>query len=185
MGICGSRITSENNINNENDLDKIIILLNAFMKDKLTKEEIKCFLSDLLYYQILSEKADFVKSRRFSKWLEMSSLIRVFPFSNDIMSMIKSFQKNKEKKEENKEEQKNYIKYDIFYTKDTKEISYTEIGLRNFFSKNKTKFESRMLKSPPGIYRWIIKINNYFRSRNLLFKTNFLYIDFSYYCFKF
>ena len=155
MGICGSRISSENNINNENDLDKIIILLNAFMKDKLTKEEIKCFLSDLLYYQILSEKSDFVKSRRFSKWLEMSSLIRVFPFSNDIMSMIKSFQKNKEKKEENKEEQKNYIKYDIFYTKDTKEISYTEIGLRNFFFKNKTKFESRVLKSPPGIYRWI------------------------------
>ena len=98
MGICGSMISPEKNINVENDLDKIIIIINEFMKERLSKDKLKPFLSNLLYYQILSEKSDFVKSRRFSKWLEMSSLIRVFPFSNDIMSMIKSFQKNKEKK---------------------------------------------------------------------------------------
>ena len=40
-----------------------------------------------------------------------------------------------------------------------KEISYTETGLRNYYIKNKTKFESRILKSPPGIFRfcsWLV-----------------------------
>ena len=78
MGICGSMITSENNIDNENDIDKMILILNAFMKDKLTKDQIKPFLPNLLYYQILSEKNDLVKSRRFFKWIEMSYKLKTF-----------------------------------------------------------------------------------------------------------
>ena len=49
MGICGSMITSEKNIDNENDIDKIILILNAFMKGKLTKDQIKPFR---IYYII-------------------------------------------------------------------------------------------------------------------------------------
>ena len=71
MGICGSMIILEKNIDTENTLDKIILLLNFFIKDKLKKDQIKPFLSNLIYYQILSEKSDFVKFRRFSKWIEM------------------------------------------------------------------------------------------------------------------
>ncbi len=149
MGICGSMITSEKNIDNENDIDKIILILNAFMKDKLTKDQIKPFLPNLLYYQILSEKNDLVKSRRFFKWIEMSSILKTFSFYNDITTITNSLKKFQEKDEE-----KNDIKYDIFFKKGTKEISYTEQGLKQFYSKNKTKFESRMLKSPPSAFRW-------------------------------
>lgn len=147
MGICGSMVSSENNINTENDTDKIIILINAFMKDKLTKEDLKPFLSNLIYYQILSEKSDFVKSRRFNKWLEMSSLLKTFPFSNDITIIINSLKKSKETKEKN-------TQYEICYKKGTKELSYTELGLKLYYNKNRAKFESRIIKSPPGVYRW-------------------------------
>ena len=153
MGICGSMISPEKNIDTENELDKIIILSNAFMKDRLTKDKLKGFLYSLLYYQTLSEKLDFVKSRRFTKWLEMSSIFKTFSFSHDIMSIINSLQKNIENNDKNKKEN-NYITYDIFYKKGTKEVSFTEIGLRNFYYKNKEKFESRILKSPPGVFRW-------------------------------
>ena len=155
MGICGSMIILEKNIDTENTLDKIILLLNFFIKDKLKKDQIKPFLSNLFYYQILSEKSDFVKIRRFSKWIEMCSIMKTFPFSNDINSIINSLQKEKN----TKNDEKNYIKYDIFYKKGMKEISYTETGLRNYYIKNKTKFESRILKSPPGIFRfcsWLV-----------------------------
>ena len=37
MGICGSMIILEKNIDTENTLDKIILLLNFFIKDKLKK----------------------------------------------------------------------------------------------------------------------------------------------------
>ena len=150
MGICGSMITSEKNIDKENDIDKIIIILNAFMKDKLTKDQIKPFLSNLLYYQILLEKNDIVKSRHFFKWIEMSSILKSFSSPNDITLITNSIKKFQEKNEE----VKNDIKYDIFYKKGTKEISFTELGLKQFYSKNKTKFESRMLKSPPAAFRW-------------------------------
>ena len=152
MGICGSMISSEKNIDNENDIDKIIIIANFFMKNKLIKEQIKPFLSNLLYYQMLSEKNDFVKSRRFNKWLEMSLILKTLHYYNDIAPIINLLKKKKEEKKA--KEENNYIKYDICFKKGIKEISYTEIGLKNFFIKNKTKFESRLLKSPPGVFRW-------------------------------
>ena len=152
MGICGSNIFPEKNMKKENDIDKIILIMNSFLKDKLSSEKIKPFLSDLLYYQILLEKADFVKSNRFIKWLQMSSILKTFPFSNDINLIMNSINRKEEIKNEN--EKSNYINYDIFYKKGMKEISKTEIGLRNFFIKRKSKFESRMLKSPPSVFRW-------------------------------
>ena len=152
MGICGSTILSEENIKNENDIDKIILIINSYIKNKLSDEKIKTFLSDLLYYQVVLEKSDFVKSNRFTKWLEMSSLLKMLPFSNDINSIMNSI--NKKKIIENTNEKNNYLKYNIFFKKGMKEISYTEIGLRNYYIKNKLKFESRMLKSPPSIFRW-------------------------------
>ena len=152
MGICGSTILSEENIKNENDIDKIILIINSYIKNKLSNEKIKTFLSDLLYYQIVLEKSDFVKSNRFTKWLEMSSLLKMLPLSNDINSIMNSL--NKKKVIENTNEKNNYLKYNIFFKKGMKEISYTEIGLRNYYIKNKLKFESRMIKSPPSIFRW-------------------------------
>ena len=152
MGICRSIILSEKNLKKENDIDKIILLMNSFIKDRLSTEKIKPFLSDLLYYQIILEKSDFVKSNRFIKWLQMSSILKTFPFSNDINLIMNSFERKEEIK--NEKEKNNYIKYDIFYKKGMKEISNTEIGLRNYFIKRKSKFESRMLKSPPSVFRW-------------------------------
>ena len=152
MGLCGSMVLSKKNLDNENDIDKIIIIINFFMKNKLTKEQIKPFITDLLYYQVLSEKNDFVKSRRFTKWLEKSSVLKPFHYYNDITPIINLLKKQKE--ENKSKEENNYIKYDIFFKKGMKEISYTEIGLKNFFIKNKSKFESRLLKSPPGVFRW-------------------------------
>ena len=152
MGICGSIILSEKNMKKENDIDKIILIMNSFIKDRLSKEKIKPFLSDLLYYQIILEKSDFVKSNRFIKWLQMSSILKTFPFYNDINLIMNSFERKEEIK--NEKEKNNYIKYDIFYKKGMKEISNTEIGLRNYFIKRKSKFESRMLKSPPSVFRW-------------------------------
>ena len=152
MGICGSTILSEEDIKNENDIDKIILLINSYIKNKLSDEKIKTFLSDLLYYQVVLEKSDFVKSNRFTKWLEMSSLLKMLPLSNDINSIMNSI--NKKKIIENTNEKNNYLKYNIFFKKGMKEISYTEIGLRNYYIKNKLKFESRMIKSPPSIFRW-------------------------------
>ena len=152
MGICGSTILSEENIKKENDIDKIILIINSYIKNKLSNEKIKTFLSDLLYYQIVLEKSDFVKSNRFTKWLEMSSLLKMLPLSNDINSIMNSL--NKKKVIENTNEKNNYLKYNIFFKKGMKEISYTEIGLRNYYIKNKLKFESRMIKSPPSIFRW-------------------------------
>ena len=152
MGICGSTILSEEDIKNENDIDKIILLINSYIKNKLSDEKIKTFLSDLLYYQVVLEKSDFVKSNRFTKWLKMSSLLKMLPFSNDINSIMNSI--NKKKIIENTNEKNNYLKYNIFFKKGMKEISYTEIGLRNYYIKNKLKFESRMIKSPPSIFRW-------------------------------
>ena len=152
MGICGSIILSEKNMKKENDIDKIILIMNSFIKDRLSTEKIKPFLSDLLYYQIILEKSDFVKSNRFIKWLQMSSILKTFPFYNDINLIMNSFERKEEIK--NEKEKNNYIKYDIFYKKGMKEISNTEIGLRNYFIKKKSKFESRMLKSPPSVFRW-------------------------------
>ena len=152
MGICGSTILSEEDIKNENDIDKIILIINSYIKNKLSDEKIKTFLSDLLYYQVVLEKSDFVKSNRFTKWLEMSSLLKMLPLSNDINSIMNSL--NKKKIIENTNEKNNYLKYNIFFKKGMKEISYTEIGLRNYYIKNKLKFESRMIKSPPSIFRW-------------------------------
>ena len=152
MGICGSTILSEEDIKNENDIDKIILIINSYIKNKLSDDKIKTFLSDLLYYQVVLEKSDFVKSNRFTKWLEMSSLLKMLPFSNDINSIMNSI--NKKKIIENTNEKNNYLKYNIFFKKGMKEISYTEIGLRNYYIKNKLKFESRMIKSPPSIFRW-------------------------------
>ena len=152
MGICGSIILSEKNMKKENDIDKIILIMNSFIKDRLSTEKIKPFLSDLLYYQIILEKSDFVKSNRFIKWLQMSSILKTFPFYNDINLIMNSFERKEEIK--NEKEKKNDIKYDIFYKKGMKEISNTEIGLRNYFIKRKSKFESRMLKSPPSVFRW-------------------------------
>ena len=152
MGICGSTILSEEDIKNENDIDKIILLINSYIKNKLSDDKIKTFLSDLLYYQVVLEKSDFVKSNRFTKWLEMSSLLKMLPFSNNINIIMNTI--NKKKIIENTNEKNNYLKYNIFFKKGMKEISYTEIGLRNYYIKNKLKFESRMIKSPPSIFRW-------------------------------
>ena len=79
-------------------------------------------------------------------------MLKTLHYYNDIAPIINLLKKKKEEKKA--KEENNYIKYDIFFKKGIKEISYTEIGLKNFFIKNKTKFESRLLKSPPGVFRW-------------------------------
>ena len=144
MGICGSIINSEKNIDKENPIDKIIYICNNFMKNKIPQEKLKNFLPSLLYYQTLQEKSDFVKINRFNKWLEMSSLIRAFKIYND-NNLIKNDLIIKKK----------IVKEDIFFGKDIKLISHTEIGLRNFYNKNKLKFESRLIKTPPSVFRWV------------------------------
>ena len=150
MGICCSAFQSSRNIDNVHDLDKIIILSHAFMKDKLNEEQIKEYFSSLLLTQLTEEKLDEIKTRRFFKWIDMSTTSKQIPLSIDINHIINLFKKQKsEEKNKLGEETPKEI---IFKNQG---LSYTEDSLRNYYLKNKITFERRVIKAPPGVFRWL------------------------------
>lgn len=146
MGMCNSVLPQTRNIDIIHELDKNIILAHSFMKNKLNNEQIQHYFSSLLYYQLLEEKSDEIKTRRFYKWIDMSTKSQKFLFSVETNQIINSLERQKK-------EEKDQIKHKIYFK--NKRISYTENGLRFYYNKNKNTFENRVIKGPPGIFRWI------------------------------
>ena len=154
MGICCSVMESTGNIDNESEVDKIIVISHAFMKNKITENQIEPLFPRLLYNQLIEEKSDIIKSRHFFKWISMSINNKQISFSIDINDIINSIKKQKIKEnsnnltdKDNKENNKISLKNIGF--------SYVENGLRSYYIKNKITFEKRILKSPPWVFRWI------------------------------
>lgn len=146
MGMCNSVMPQTRNIDIIHELDKNIILVHSFMKNKLNNEQIQHYFSSLLYYQLLEEKSDEIKTRRFYKWIDMSTKSQKLLFSVETNQIINSLERQKK-------EEKDQIKHKIYFK--NKRISYTENGLRFYYNKNKNTFENRVMKGPPGIFRWI------------------------------
>lgn len=154
MGMCNSVIPQTRNIDSIQELDKNIILAHSFMKNKSNNEQIQYYFSSLLYYQLLEEKSDEIKTRRFYKWIDMSISSQKLLNSVDINQIINSLKRQKKEKKYREEKVGDSQSiYKISFK--NKRISYTEIGLRHYYNKNKTSFENRVLKGPPGIFRWI------------------------------
>ncbi len=154
MGMCNSVIPQTRNIDSIHELDKNIILAHSFMKNKSNNEQIQYYFSSLLYYQLLEEKSDEIKTRRFYKWIDMSISSQKLLNSVDINQIINSLKRQKKEKKYREEKVGDSQSiYKISFK--NKRISYTEIGLRHYYNKNKTSFENRVLKGPPGIFRWI------------------------------
>lgn len=154
MGMCNSVIPQTRNIDSLHELDKNIILAHSFMKNKSNNEQIQYYFSSLLYYQLLEEKSDEIKTRRFYKWIDMSISSQKLLNSVDINQIINSLKRQKKEKKYREEKVGDSQSiYKISFK--NKRISYTEIGLRHYYNKNKTSFENRVLKGPPGIFRWI------------------------------
>ena len=154
MGMCNSVIPQARNIDIIHELDKNIILAHSFMKNKSNSDQIKNYFSSLLYYQLIEEKSDEIKTKRFYKWIDMSTSSEKLLYSVDTNQIINSLERQKKEKKYRDEkvgEEHNINK--IFFK--NKRISYTENGLRYYYNKNKTTFENRILKGPPGIFRWI------------------------------
>ena len=152
MGKCCSVTQTQRNIDNVHEFDKIIILSHEFMKDKLSEEQLKELFSSLLLEQLTEEKSDEIKRRHFLKWISMSTTSKQIPFcidTNHIINLYKK-QKNKERK---KSEETPKTPQGIFFK--NKGLSYTEESLRIFVAKNEKTFENRVLKGPPGVFRWI------------------------------
>lgn len=154
MGMCNSVIPQTRNIDIIHELDKKIILAHSFMKNNTNNEQIQHYFSSLLYYQLVEEKSDEIKKKRFYKWINMSTSSQKLLNSVDISQIINSLERQKKEKKYRVEkigDDQNI--YKIFFI--NKRNSITENGLRYYYNKNKTTFENRVLKGPPGIFRWI------------------------------
>lgn len=143
MGICCSFLQNDKNIYNVKEVDEIIILSYAFMKNKISEEQIEKLLPTFLFDQLIEEKSDPIKTRDFFKWINMSIHFKRVIFSMDINNIINSVQN------ENNDENKTIVNLK------NKEISYIEVGLRKYYRKNKLGFENHVIKSASGTFRWI------------------------------
>ena len=136
------------------DVDKNIFLGNEFMQQKNendgeSKLNVQPFFTDFLFKQLEEEKGDKIKARHFSKWFDMSVKSSKLILSNvNVETVVNSLQKSMAKNMKNNKKE-NYI------PGLNQEISYTEQGLRNYFSENPIHFESRVQKAPPAIFRWL------------------------------
>ena len=153
MGICCSVMESTRNIDNESELDKIIIISHTYMKNKITEKQIEPLFPRLLYNLLIEEKSDIIKSRHFFKWINMSINNKQITFSIDINDIINTIKKQKIEENNNISDKDNEDNNKI----SLKNIgfSFVENGLRSYYTKNKITFENRILKSPPGVFRWI------------------------------
>lgn len=154
MGVCCSVIESTRNIDIESELDKIIIISHSYMKNKITENQIEPIFSRLLYNQLIEEKSDIIKSRHFFKWISMSIDNKQITFSIDINDIINSIKKRKDEENNNNITDKGNEDNNKISLKNLG-FSFVENGLRNYYIKNKITFENRILKSPPGVFRWI------------------------------
>ena len=153
MGICYSVNKSKRNLNIESELDKIIIISHAYMKNKLVQAKIEEVLPKLLYTQLIEEKSDPIKTRNFFKWINMSTKYKHITFSVDINEVINSFKRQKTEEISTKlnfiDEETNKITFN------NNDFSFVKTSLKSYYLKNKNTFENSIIKSPPGVFRWV------------------------------
>ena len=183
MGIC---YVEKNRLNKKlfseelySNFDKTVFLQKFFMENNLTKEEILPFFTSIIYDQILQEKNNKTKYRRFYKWYEKAFM----PYHNLLTSLqkdsiIKSLNIQKEKlqkKQLENEENSTYSEIPNF----SQDISISEQGLRNYYFSNQLHFENRIIKCPPASFRWIswIILSGVPISRPAVYYTNLLTYD--------
>ena len=75
-------------------------------------------------------------------------------FSIDINDLINSIKKQKVEENNINISDKDNEDHNKIFLKNIG-FSYIGNGLRSYYTKNKITFESRILKSPPGVFRWI------------------------------
>ena len=183
MGNCCS-VSSNNQtkiFTNEtySDLDKSIFIANEYMKNNLKQQEIEPFFTSLLFNELILEKEDKIKQRHFFKWFEMAlNSYKNILTTIDIEKLLKTI-KQKKKNEQNSEENIPNLSYEIPNL--AQEISYSEQGLRNYFTEKHNHFEQRVQKSPPGSFRWIswIILSGLPINRSAIYYTNLLTFDLS------
>ena len=183
MGNCCS-VSSNNQtkiFTNEtySDLDKSIFIANEYMKNNLKQQEIEPFFTSLLFNELILEKEDKIKQRHFFKWFEMAlNSYKNILTTIDIEKLLKTI-KQKKKNEQNSEENIPNLSYEIPNL--AQEISYSEQGLRNYFTEKHNHFEQRVQKSPPGSFRWIswIILSGLPINRSAIYYTNLLSFDLS------
>ena len=183
MGIC---YAEKNKLNKKlfsgelySNFDKIVFLQKFFMENNLSKEEISSFFTSIIYDQIIQEKNNKTKHRRFYKWYEKAFM----PYHNLLSSLqkdsiLKSLNTEKEKslkKQKENEEDSTYSEIPNF----SQDISISEQGLRNYYFSNQLHFENRVLKCPPASFRWIswLIISGIPISRPAVYYTNLLTYD--------
>ena len=96
--MCNSVIPPTRNIDIIHELDKNIILAHSFMKNKSNSDQIKNYFSSLLYYQLIEEKSDEIKTKRFYKWIDMSTSSEKLLYSVDTNQIINSLERQKKEK---------------------------------------------------------------------------------------
>ena len=161
------------------NFDKTIFLQKFYMENNLTEEEISSFFLSIIFDQIIEEKINKRKYNRFFKWYQMSfkpyyKLLSSLQKDIILKSLDLENQKIIKKKNENEENSK-YFEIPNF----SQDISISEQGLRNYYFSNQIHFESRIIKSPPAIFRWIswIILSGVPISRPAIYYTNLLTYD--------
>ena len=183
MGIC---YKERNKLNKKlfsgelyTNFDKTIFLQKLYMDNNLSKEELSPFFTPILYNQIIEEKKSKIKLNRFFKWYNMAFTpydnLLSFLQKETILKSLNLEKKRIEKKQIENEEELSYSEIPYF----SQEISISEQGLRNYFFSNRNHFEKRILKSPPGSFRWIswIIMSGVPISRPIIYYTNLLTYD--------
>ena len=115
-------------------------------------KNIKEFFSELIIGQLMEEKSNEIKKRHFLKWIDMSTTSKQIPFSIETNHIINLYRKQKNE-EKSKSAETGQTPNKIILKK--KGLSYTEDSLRIFYVNNINTFENRILKGPPGVFRWI------------------------------
>ena len=157
MGACQNNIRLSNqkySCQSYSTFDKAIFLQKFFMENIITQEEITPFFTSIIFEEILLEKKNKVKNRRFFKWYEMA----VGAYHNILLTQQKEVllktldiaRKIALRKQKEREENSTYLEIPNF----AQDISVSEQGLRNNFCLNQILFQRRILKSPPAMFRW-------------------------------
>jgi hypothetical protein len=182
MGACQNNVRLSNQKysgESYSTYDKAIFLQKFFMENKITQEEISPFFTSMILEEILLEKKNKVKNRRFFKWYEMAlGAYRRILSTQQKEVLLKSFdiaRKIALRKQKENEENSTYQEIPNF----TQDISVSEQGLRNNFCLNQILFQRRILKSPPAMFRWAswMIMSGVPISRPAIYYTNLLTYD--------
>ena len=120
-----------------------------------------------------------IKAKRFFKWYKMAftpyEILLTSLQKEEIINALNKEKKIIDQKLKEHEEDLSYLEIPYF----CQEISISEQGLRNYYFSNQNHFEKRIIKSPPGSFRWIswIIMSGVPISRPIIYYTNLLTYD--------